>query len=193
MFQASVSPPASKAKQNFELRPEEFDQLLEAMKKGDDTLFEKVFLAQFEDCIKYLMARFKVNHSTAYDVSMEALLKFRKRLLEGKISYGNMRFLFTRMASQKLSDSFKKQTVLLDGAKEDVDKLDLDEDQLDALDRAWQLLCDECSKLLENYYYQQIDLKIIAERLKKTDSAIRKQKQRCLEKLRHSFLACYKR
>ncbi len=178
----------AKPSQNFGLKEEEFERMVLRMQQGDEALFEKVFLSQFEDCIKYLMFRYSINRSSAYDVTMDALLKFRKRLIAGKISYGNMRFLFTRMASQFLSDSTKKETVLLENYNEEPVVEEIGDDVLDALDKAWRQLCGDCRSLLDSFYYQKITLKSLADETGKSEAAMRKQKQRCLEKIRLYFL-----
>jgi RNA polymerase sigma factor (sigma-70 family) len=170
--------------------------MLKNMKAGDDALFEQIFLAQFEETISYLMRRYKVNRSSAYDATMDALLKFRRRLLEGKIGYQNMRFLFTQMAGQFLMATLKKDTKsTVISIQEEIDVVEekVDDRILDILDVAWKLLGDQCSKLLENYYYKKIALKELAKKLGKSDAALRKQKQRCLETLRSYFLKQYKR
>ncbi|WP_298420429.1 sigma-70 family RNA polymerase sigma factor [uncultured Kordia sp.] len=183
------------ANQNFGLKEEEFDEMLQAMQKGDEDLFEKIFLAQFEETIAYLMRRYNADNAMAYDATMDAMLKFRRRLLEGKITYYNMRFLFTQMAGQFLTDAFKKKNKLSeiqeDNRVED-EYEEIDDVILDYLDIAWKGLGEKCSKLLENFYYKKITLKELAETLGKSDAALRKQKQRCLETLRSYFLKHYK-
>ncbi|AXG71589.1 sigma70-ECF: RNA polymerase sigma factor, sigma-70 family [Kordia sp. SMS9] len=182
--------------QNFGLTEASFNNMLLRMKAGNDDLFEKIFLAQFEETIAYLMQRYSVNHSMAYDATMDALLKFRKRLLEGKITYNNMRFLFTQMAGQFLTTVLKKRSksVKISTNETIVETVDeIDDTTLDFLDAAWKLLGDQCSKLLENYYYKKIALNELAQKLGKSDAALRKQKQRCLETLRSYFLKQYKR
>ncbi len=182
--------------QNFGLSAEEFEQMLRNMQQGDDSLFERVFLAQFEDCMKYLMNRFKIDRSLAYDASMDALLKFQKRLMEGKIQYGNMRFLFTRMASQFLSKQLKDSPLMANLQEEEeagewqIDELE-DEEVLLALDKAWAQLCDACSKILDHFYYRKNSLKELGMQWGKSEAAMRKQKQRCLEKLRTLFSTYY--
>ncbi|MBC8757464.1 sigma-70 family RNA polymerase sigma factor [Kordia sp. YSTF-M3] len=182
------------AHQNFGLKEDEFEEMLQKMSKGDDRLFEKIFLAQFEETISYLMYRYKTDQSMAYDATMDALLKFRKRLLAGKINYYNMRFLFTQMASQFLTTAFNKRTKSLEMSENDgiTTEEEVDDLILDYLDIAWKSLGDQCSKLLENFYYKKITLKELANVLGKSDAALRKQKQRCLETLRSYFLKHYK-
>ena len=190
---ANTKEQGAKPGQNFGLLEDEFEEMVKELKNGNEFLFEKVFLAQFKVCMKYLMNRYNIGHDQAYDVSMDALLKFRKRLLEGKISYGNMRFLFTRMASQFLSNSSKNHTVFIDEYEEKPDDNNpVDDDVLDALDKAWSQLCDECRKILDNFYYKRISLKSLAAGIGKSETALRKRKQRCLEKLRVQFKYYFK-
>ena len=179
------------ASQNFGLTQEEFNTMLKALQAGNETLFERVFLSQFEESRSYLMKKYNISSSQAYDVTMDALLKFRRRLLVGKIKYGNMRFLFTRMASQFLSETFKLREVVIMDMSEEEEEEKLDQSVLDALDRAWKGLGEKCSNVLHKYYYKRIKLKDLAVQLERSEAAIRKQKQRCLEQLRLLFLKYY--
>ena len=71
------------------------------------------------------------------------------------------------------------------------DEIAIDDTTSDVLDKAWKLLGNQCSKLLEGYYYKKIALKELATTLGKSDIAVRKQKQRCLETLRIHFIKYY--
>jgi RNA polymerase sigma factor (sigma-70 family) len=182
-------------KKNFNLLSGEFEELVKRLKAGDETLFQKIFLAHFQDCMTYLKNKFRIEHEVAYDVSMETLLLFRKKLLEGKITYGNIRFLFTQMAGQLYLKQVKKQPVQADLSSL-TDQLEWEEELPEQelypiLNKAWKLLCEDCSQLLQQFYYQKASLKEIAEKKNKSAAAIRKQKQRCMEKLRDGFLNYY--
>ncbi|NRB53017.1 MAG: sigma-70 family RNA polymerase sigma factor [Saprospiraceae bacterium] len=175
---------------NFNLSSEEFEQMLSALQNGDEALFEQVFLSHFKACCRFLQDRFNASPTDAYDVSMEALLKFHKRLKAGKIRYGNLRYLFTQMASQiymKWKRGPQIQTV--------PDNFDLIDESSNAskqenmiiFGKAWQKLCQDCKGLLQAFYYEKTPLVDIAKKTGKTDVALRKQKQRCLQKLRKHF------
>ena len=181
---------------NFGLSAEEFDELVQKLKGGDESLFKAIFLAHFEDCLKYLKHKFGLQHERAYDVTMDTLLLFRRKILEGKIKYGNIRFLYTRMASQLYLKQVDKQPIkeqvseIKDLLEDEIDALD--QEELDLLNKAWQKLCDDCRGLLKRVYYQKASLKEIAEEQNKTAAALRKQKQRCMEKLRLHFSQLYR-
>lgn len=176
---------------NFGLTPEAFDLLLHKLKARDETLFQTIFLAHFEDCMNYLKSRFSLQHERAYDITMDTLLIFRRRLLEGKIRYGNIRFLFTRMASQlylkEINRQLPKEEMSEIQAMLDETEEPIDEESLGLLRQAWEKLCETCQNLLRRFYYHQATLKEIAEEQQKNAAALRKQKQRCVEKLRLHF------
>ena len=120
---------------------------------------------------------------------MHTLLEFHHRIRDGKIQYGNLRFLFTRMAGQYYFKWIKKENLTTELSDLDLadPPEDVDPEMLAVLDKAWNLLCDKCRGLLKAFYYDKKTLAEIAEAQDKDPAAIRKQKQRCVEKLRDSF------
>ncbi|MEM9919434.1 MAG: sigma-70 family RNA polymerase sigma factor [Bacteroidota bacterium] len=174
---------------NFGLTEDAFNQMLEELQHGNKTLFERIFLTHFQDCRKFLQHRYRASEEDAYDATMEAMLLFCKRLEAGQISYGNLRFLFTRMAGQIYLKWIKKEL-----PKEEIGDMDLpeqvdgpDEESLNMLNKAWNKMCADCQGILKAFYYEGIALKEIALKTEKTAAAVRKQKQRCMEKLQTLF------
>jgi DNA-directed RNA polymerase specialized sigma subunit len=74
---------------------------------------------------------------------------------------------------------------------EEEEEFDDNNDKFSALKDAWQALSLEDKKLLEKFYYLDIPLNRIAEVENKSDVALRKQKQRAIEKLRQVFFTIY--
>lgn len=186
--------PVSGAK-NFGLNEQEFEQLKANLKSGDETLFRTIFLTHFDGCIRYLKSKYGIQHEKAYDFTMDALLLFRKKLLDDKIKYGNLRFLFTQIASQLYLKSIQRQPS--EAVKTEAQQLlsevavPLDKDALDLLNKAWAKLGDSCQSLLKRFYYQNVSLLEIAGEQQKPAASLRKQKQRCVEKLRGYYKTYY--
>ena len=164
--------------------------MIKALKIGDETLYEKVFLAHFQDCMRYLKRNFKASHEDAYDATMDAMVVFCNRLKADKIQYGNLRFLFTQIAGQIYVRWIKKEQL-----KTGIEQVDLpipvtsfDKETLLLLNKAWELLGEKCAQLLKDFYYGGVALQEIAVQNEKSPAAIRKQKQRCVEQLRTLFL-----
>ena len=175
---------------NFDLTESAFQKLTLQLQAGDDRLFEQIFLSHYKDCIYYLIRNYSASYEDAYDATMETLLNFHKGLKNNKIHYGNLRFLFTKMAGQIYIKWIKRQNL-----KDPIKEMDLVEDPqvfnqevFELLDKAWEGLCKDCKQLLKKFYYENISLKEIAYQLNKSPEAIRKRKQRCVEKLKNYFL-----
>jgi len=100
---------------NFGLTEEEFNKMLKAMKQGNDSLFEHIYLSHYEKCVNYLV---KFKHATkeqAYKATMQALLETRKELMQSKLTYQNLAYLFTNKAGKKLGKirKLKKEGMLI--------------------------------------------------------------------------------
>lgn len=173
--------------QNFNLTKERFNELLLQLRDGEEQLFEHVFLQHFTDCRAYLIREDGVPEDLAYDATMDAFLAFREYLGRGTITYGNLRYLLTRMARQHLYKRMgRERSVPLDGAALPSlsDDPELESPQLDALRAGWKLLGDKCKSLLRRIYYCQQSMVEIARAEGRKEAAVRKQKGRCVGKLR---------
>ena len=175
---------------NFGLTEQGFKDLLYGLQNGDDILFEQVFLTHFNDCRIFLMRKYKASAENAYDVTMDTLLLFYNGLKSGKIVYGNLRFLFTQMAGQVYLKWIKKDHLVELPEYLDIedDTEQFDETTLIILNKAMENLETEEQSLLKAFYYEGISLKNIAQQWNKNPAAVRKQKQRCVEKLRALFI-----
>ena len=177
----------SRETQNFGLTKERFDELLGQLSLGKEDLFEHIFLAHFGDCRNYLIREDGVGEDVAYDATMDAMLTFRESLGRGKIAYGNLRFLLTRMARQHLYKKLKKERALplsenpIPDLPQDVD---LDDPSYSLLQQSWKQLGEKCRALLERVYYDGVNMVEIAEQQQRSIAAVRKQKERCVIKLR---------
>ncbi len=173
---------------NFKLSQHQFTDLVTATQRGDLALFEHAFLSHFNLCVHFLKKKYNASHDDAYDITMDTMLDFRKRIVDGKVTYGNLRFLFTQMASQLYQKKINKNhTVSLDGIELEDKIIEIDKEGLATLKKAWSKLSDSCQDLLKKYFYGKMKLTEIAEEENKSSAAIRKQKQRCVAVLKNYF------
>ncbi len=178
---------------NFGLSEDEFDHLLLALKDGDMSIFKSIFLSHSADCINYLQIKYDANYDDAYDAMVDTLLNYRQRLVEDKISYGNLRFLFLQMASQhymrmlKLDKKLAYEEPNLNLIEAEQDEVLFSDEQLGILKKAWNELKGPCQELLKMNYYDGLKLSKIAEKLNKSHGSVRKQKERCKESLINIF------
>lgn len=172
---------------NFGVTKIEFQQLVEELRNGNDRLFERIFFSHFGDCIAYVKRMYSATYDDAYDATMDAALDFRLRLIDDKIKYGNLRYLFTKMATQYYLRNKKKFRITEIEESEIIEPDQIDEDDVIILRSAWSQLDQECKSLLSMNFYSNMKLSVIAEIKGKTPSAVRKQKERCIKKLMDFF------
>jgi len=182
---------------NFNIGPVEFNQLVVGLKKGNNELFEKIYLVQFKETLIFLKKNYNATHEAAYDTTMDVLLKFRNLLIQDKVTYNNMRFLFTKMATQHYMKSQKKEKELIKISVEQPSfmksaNIGFSEETLKFLDQAWMQLCENCQQLLKSFYYDGITLKKLSSQLAhSSESATRQKRKRCVDKLKKTFLKLY--
>ena len=184
--------------QNFGLKAAEFAQLRTDLLRGDETLFEHVFVKHFDDCRVYLIRNCAAQADDAYDITLETIIAFRKRLLENKVEYGNLRFYFTKMAKDSYLKWLEKnkrmpvsELVVNEADRSDEADNRFDEDQLKVLDSAWEKMGEDCKNLLKSHVYDGLQLKLIAQSLNEAEANIRKRKERCMDRLKSYFFELY--
>jgi len=183
------SPPLNK---NFGLSETTFKQMQEALKQGDQQLFEQIFLSHFERCRSLLMSKYNARHNDAYDVVMWSLIQFRHLLMEEKVVYGNLEAYFMRIAVSKyLKDHNSGKEIPTEKLPEGLDLTPdyaEDEETLAILAKAWSKLGAMCRKLLQGFYYEKLDLKSITVLIGDSSEAnTRQRKVRCIKELRKIF------
>jgi RNA polymerase sigma factor (sigma-70 family) len=132
-----------------------------------------------------------VPYEEAYDLTMDTLLLFRELIIAGKLRYGNLRYLFTRMARQAYLRGQKK-TERTTGITESClefaeEEPELSREEFELLGRAFKSLGKDCRELLRAFYYRRRSLKEIASEEDRAPAAVRKQKSRCVTALRRYF------
>lgn len=171
---------------NFGLTQVSFQQMVTDLKKNDTKFFEQVFLKQFKETMSYIKREYSADPEDAYDATMDALLELRRRFVMGKLEYGNLRFLFTKMSSQIYLKNKKKEfkgTDNFDGLMNVQDDAPL-EQVPESFSLAWQKMGAACKKLLTLHFYGNMRLTEIAEETLQSAATVRKQKERCIIKLK---------
>lgn len=185
------SPSVTRAAKNFGLSEEEFGRLRISLKEGNQQLYERIFLAHFEACLTYLKKKDGATHEEAYDATMETLIRFRGLLVTDKITYGNLRYLFTRMARQGLHRTRRRQGFFSElpasVAELPVEAEVFTKEEFDLLSRALNSLGRDCRELLRAFYHQRQTLKDLAAEENLSAPALRKRKSRCVATLKQYF------
>jgi len=177
-------------KENFGLTKAEFLRCIDNMKEGDDSFITQNMVHQLPESMSYLQKRFQITREVAYDICMDTFLVFREKLLNNKISYGNLRYLFTRMCQNQFIDGQKKKNKIqsaIDTFHQDQEPEPDNETFFLNLDKAIEQLSPEQKLLLREFYYTGKSLMEIADEQNITYDSLRKKKQRILQKLKDIY------
>lgn len=174
-------------KENFGLSKAEFLTYVTNLQEGDDSFITDIMLTQLPKSMSYLQNNYSISRSQAYDVCMTTLISFRHKLISEKITYGNLRFLFTRMCANHFIDGHKRKArteeaikIFLDANSDQVDK----EEFFTRLEESISQLDSQQQLLLKEIYCSGKSMAEIADEYKLTYANMRKKKERILGKLR---------
>ena len=178
-------------KENFGLSRTEFDRYVDNLINGDESLFTKVFKHHFHKTVSFLMSKFSIEEELAYDACMESMLDFRSKILNGKIQYGNLNFLFKRMAVNRFIDDVKyskkiKGAISVFCTTNSSNTLEKN-DFLNLLDESISMLSDHQKELIHQCFYTNKDLLSLANENNENYANLRKRKERVLKKLKTTF------
>ncbi len=84
---------------------EEFKILVEKLKRGDESILDRLFLGHHTYCEEILCRKYTTSTppctpADAKDLFMDALLKLREEMLKGKVENQNMRGYLLTIASR---------------------------------------------------------------------------------------------
>jgi len=167
--------------------------MTEELRNGSDEYFELLFRRLFVYTYREMIETMKISEPDAKEAAIEALYEFRKKLINGKVKYGNVNYLFMVMARRKFIQGYNKRKKI--GFLEDnpyevediIDEIEVkkwSEEDFLAMEEAFKSLDDKCKDLLHKIYYKKVDTGKIAKKLGINRVAVRKRKQRCLDKMR---------
>ena len=185
------------SKDNFGLTKNEFDQFVHKVKDGDESLFIQVFNIHFKTSVRYIQNKFNISEETAYDICMDTMIEFRSKLKSGKINYGNIRFLYTKMAVHRYLDDLKRKNQINEaigiflGDRKSFNFTN--SEFLVILNRSIDRLEVTQRHMIKEIFYSGKDIDQIIAENQITYSTFRKRKQRSLDKLKTTFLELLKK
>ena len=177
---------------NFGLTKNEFSRFVERVKNGDESLFVRVFNVQFKSSVRYIQNKFSITKEEAYDTCMDTLIEFRSKLKMGKIKYGNMRYLFTKMAINRYLDDIRKKNKI----KRAIEIFVGNDSGITISEKEFAMLLNKSVDMLEasqkhmikEIFFSGKDNEQIMKDNEISNATYRKRKERSLKKLKTIFL-----
>ena len=172
----------------------EFEELVQQLQKGNNSGLSFIFEDHADFCIQNLMRKMQCTKELAEDVLMDAVINFRDKAIEGKITYmTNVRNYIYTVCVNMVRVYYKNQQRVRD-KHEEVQMYLLDDDNNESLHeyeqgminmatQALKLLDGKCQKLLTYFYVNDMRLNEIAEKMGFANANVAKtSKSRCYKK-----------
>ena len=172
---------------NFNLTEDQFNDFLNRTFNGDHVLLKILFEEHFGICTTYLIRHLRIDEEDAMDASMDALLDFWDKILHQKIKYGNLAFLFTKMAFQSYIKSKAREKRLDLRLVKSLATEPNTEYCEQCLLKAFDTLSQTEQTLLFSYYVENITMVEFATKENMKEETIRKRKQRALKDFKAIF------
>ncbi len=183
--------PIHSTENNFGLTQEEFERFVINIKSGDNSFFKDVLANHLPNAMSYLKSKYTVSHDEAYDTCLDTFVSFRNKIINDKIKYGNLRFLFTRMCSNAFIDRRKKVAKTNESISVFLTQCESNQVEQEAffesLDKAVAELNTDQQLLVRQIFYSKKTLKQIAEETGQSYDGLRKRKERVLRVIRENI------
>ena len=177
---------------------QEFKDLVEQLKRGNNSSLRFIFEEHAEYCINNLQRKTGCSQEEAEDILMDAIINFREKAIAGKISYMTSirNYIYTVCINmQRVKYQSRKR---IEGKRDEVmmffqseDKHGFDPDEADEETgrlinlsmQAFRALGENCQKILHMFYVDEMNMTDIAEKLGLANANVAKTtKSRCYKK-----------
>ncbi len=175
------------------------EELLEALKNGDEYVFKAIYSHYREEFLLWLNKRFDVPEESGLDIFQEAIAGLYTNAVRGKLDDSDVRVKTLLFAiGKKLIFNYLNTDYKQDLMGEIDDDLAINpdfwvkpfekEEEAQEVRERLNMLQSPCRKILKAYYMEGKVLSTIAEDLGyKNKKVLKSLKYRCIEKLRNSL------
>lgn len=166
--------------------------LTEALLKREKWAIEALYVSAYESCSSFVLKN-SGTKDDAFDCFQEAMVVFIRYLGRADFSLNAKpeTLLYSIMRNRWLKQLRKTKGKVMVPI-ESTSSIEFVEDQemiekehrLRTIDLALKQLQDDCRKLIRGFYFEKVDLKVLAEKLGYSYKFIRVKKVRCMTKLK---------
>jgi RNA polymerase sigma factor (sigma-70 family) len=169
--------------QNFGLSTPDCERL----QKGDQRLQTKVFDKYAPSFVQITVSKWGVSLEDAEDIVSSAFATMFCKVLSNQIQPENLDgYVYTIIKHKSWEYAEKKKKEILQSTENLPDVMDdeTDDEMLSLINGAFNLLGENCQKLLRAFYWDKKDHKELASAFQITEEASRQRKRECMKKLR---------
>jgi|SRR5690554_6820377 len=173
------------------------NRLIEQIQSGDQKSIERIY-TQFKTEFLVYSSRFSVSDEDALDIYQDSIIALYENILSGKLTSftSSLKTYLFAIGKYKIYNSLKVKVIIEDIddyefllKEESDDEFLLREENVKKLQQAYQTLGGKCQKVVKLFYYENLTIEEIKDRLGyASKDVVKSQKSRCIKQIRELLL-----
>ena len=172
-------------------------RLIEQIQSGDQELLVKIYAEYKIEFLAYT-SRFSISDEDAVDIYQDSMIVLYENILSGKLSSltSSVKTYLFAIGKYKIYNTLKVKVTPVDFedyefllAEEDKEELLLREKNIEQLQKAYHELGNKCKEIIKLFYYENLTIEEIKNRLAYTSKdVVKTQKSRCIKQIKDILL-----
>lgn len=174
------------------------EHLIQQIKLGDDNSLKQVYLQYRTSFIPWLIGKYNCTEEEAKDIYQLTILIFYDNIVSGKLTQltGSLKTYLFSIGKYKWLETKRKQSsiqheteqFLINTPEEEKEVNTHSEQEIRLISKALQILGDPCKTILELFYYNQLSMDEISQKLNYKNRATTKNlKYKCIKRLQKIY------
>lgn len=172
-------------------------KLIAQIRSGDQKAIESIYTQYKMEFLAY-SSRFSVNEEDAIDIYQDSIVALYENILSGKLISltSSLKTYLFAIGKYKIYNSLKVQVTTADFSdyqflleEEDEEEFLLLEEKIENMQKAYQQLGSKCQEVVKLFYYENLSIEEIKDRLAYTSKdVVKSQKSRCIKQIKEILL-----
>jgi len=171
-------------------------KLIEQLRSGDQELLVKIYAEYKIEFLAYT-SRFSISDEDAVDIYQDSMIVLYENILSGKLTTltSSVKTYLFAIGKYKIYNTLKVKVSLVDFEDyefllaEDNEEFLLREKNIEQLQKAYLQLGCKCKEVIKLFYYENLTIKEIKNRLAYTSKdVVKTQKSRCIKQIKDILL-----
>lgn len=171
-------------------------KLIAQIRSGDQKAIESIYTRYKMEFLAY-SSRFSVNEEDAIDIYQDSIVTLYENILSGKLISltSSLKTYLFAIGKYKIYNSLKVQVTTADFSdyqfllEEDEEEFLLLEEKIERMQKAYQQLGSKCQEVVKLFYYENLSIEEIKDRLAYTSKdVVKSQKSRCIKQIKEILL-----
>ena len=172
-------------------------KLIAQIRSGDQKAIESIYIRYKMEFLAY-SSRFSVKEEDAIDIYQDSIVTLYENILSGKLISltSSLKTYLFAIGKYKIYNSLKVQVTTADFSdyqflleEEDEEEFLLLEEKIENMQKAYQQLGSKCQEVVKLFYYENLSIEEIKDRLAYTSKdVVKSQKSRCIKQIKEILL-----